>query len=69
MRQLGDELPYAATVEIEEFGEDGGVVHIAALILVEREGQKRISSAAAAAACAASAARRARTSSGFSTRR
>jgi GTP-binding protein Era len=42
MRQLGDELPYAATVEIEEFGEDGGVVHIAALILVEREGQKRI---------------------------
>jgi GTPase Era involved in 16S rRNA processing len=39
-RQLGDELPYSATVEIEEFGEDGGVVHIAALILVEREGQK-----------------------------
>ena len=41
-RQLGDELPYAATVEIEDFTEDRGVVHIAALILVERQGQKRI---------------------------
>lgn len=42
MRQLGDELPYATTVEIEDFTEDRGVVHIAALILVERNGQKRI---------------------------
>ena len=41
-RQLGDELPYAIAVEIEEFVEDRGVLHIAALILVEREGQKRI---------------------------
>jgi GTP-binding protein Era len=41
-RQLGDELPYATTVEIEEFGEEGGVVHISALILVERKGQKAI---------------------------
>jgi GTP-binding protein Era len=42
MRQLGEELPYAVTVEIEEFGLDNGVVHISALILVERDGQKRI---------------------------
>jgi GTP-binding protein Era len=41
-RQLGDEIPYATTVEIEEFGEEAGVVHISALILVERKGQKAI---------------------------
>lgn len=42
MRQLGDELPYSATVEIEDFAQDGDVLHIHALILVERSGQKRI---------------------------
>jgi GTP-binding protein Era len=42
MRQLGDELPYAVTVEIEEFARDDGVIHISALILVERQGQKKI---------------------------
>ena len=41
-RQLGDELPYAVTVEIEEFAQDGDVLHISALILVERNGQKKI---------------------------
>ncbi len=41
-RQLGDELPYATAVEIEEFAEDRAVLHISALILVERRGQKRI---------------------------
>ena len=45
-RQLGDELPYEMTVEIESFKEEmsskGPVIHIHALILVEREGQKRI---------------------------
>lgn len=41
-RQLGDELPYAANVEIEEFGSQDGILHISALILVERKGQKRI---------------------------
>jgi len=41
-RQLGDELPYAVAVEIEEFREEGAVTHIAALILVERKGQKAI---------------------------
>ncbi len=42
MRQLGDELPYATTVEIEEFSQEGTVLHISALILVERQGQKKI---------------------------
>lgn len=42
MRQLGDELPYSVTVEIEEFAMDGAILHISALILVEREGQKKI---------------------------
>ena len=37
MRQLGDELPYATTVEIEDFAEEADITHIAALILVERE--------------------------------
>lgn len=41
-RQLGDELPYQMTVEIEEFSHDGTIIHIGALILVERDGQKRI---------------------------
>jgi GTP-binding protein Era len=42
MRQLGDELPYAITVQIEEFAQDGEILHIAALIFVERQGQKKI---------------------------
>jgi GTP-binding protein Era len=41
-RQLGDELPYQMTVEIENFKETEKIIHIDALILVEREGQKRI---------------------------
>ncbi|WP_110641375.1 GTPase Era [Salinicola sp. CPA57] len=42
MRQLGDELPYQMTVEIEEFRDEGKVIHISALMLVERHGQKKI---------------------------
>ena len=42
MRQLGDELPYAITVQIEEFKQKGAVLHISALIFVERNGQKQI---------------------------
>ncbi|WP_295797794.1 GTPase Era [uncultured Microbulbifer sp.] len=42
MRQLGAEIPYAVTVEVEEFAQDGSVLHISAAILVERNGQKRI---------------------------
>ena len=41
-RQLGDELPYQMTVEIETFKEENHIIHIDALIFVEREGQKRI---------------------------
>ncbi len=42
MRQLGDELPYAMTVEIEEFVHTGTLIEISALILVERPSQKAI---------------------------
>lgn len=41
-RNTGDELPYATTVMIEDYKDKGKVIHISALILVEREGQKRI---------------------------
>jgi GTP-binding protein Era len=41
-RQLGAELPYQITVEIEEFRVEKNITHISALILVEREGQKKI---------------------------
>jgi GTPase len=43
IRQLGDELPYAMVVEVESYKtDDKGVVHIAAVVLVERDGQKSI---------------------------
>ncbi len=43
MRYMGEELPYAVTVEIEQFKWDPkGLWRINALILVEREGQKRM---------------------------
>jgi len=42
MRQLGAELPYSVTVEIEEFKRQKKILHISALILVERSGQKKI---------------------------
>ncbi|MFC0269431.1 GTPase Era [Kushneria aurantia] len=41
-RQLGDELPYQMTVEIESFRDEGHIIHIDALMLVERDGQKKI---------------------------
>ena len=42
MRQLGEELPYANAVQIEEFRQEGRTIHISALILVEKAGQKAI---------------------------
>lgn len=42
MRQLGAEVPYQVAVEIEQFKQEGKILHIHALILVERDGQKKI---------------------------
>ncbi|MGB1197700.1 MAG: GTPase Era, partial [Thalassotalea sp.] len=43
MRFTGDELPYSTTVEIEQFKVDNkGILHINALVLVERNTQKRM---------------------------
>lgn len=44
MRFLGDELPYSVTVEIEQFkvDENTGMYRINGLILVERDGQKKM---------------------------
>jgi GTP-binding protein Era len=42
MRNLGEEVPYGTTVEIEEFRHEDGLLTISALILVERDGQKKI---------------------------
>lgn len=41
-RQLGDELPYEVTVEIEKYTIQDSVVHIHALVLVDKESQKQI---------------------------
>jgi GTP-binding protein Era len=42
MLRLGEELPYSTTVEIEKFEVDGEMLRIAAVVWVEREGQKPI---------------------------
>lgn len=42
MRQLGDELPYSMTVEIEEFRYEDNLLVISAAILIDRQSQKRI---------------------------
>lgn len=42
VRLLGDELPYATSVEIEKFDEDTKLVKIYAIIWVERDNQKAI---------------------------
>jgi GTP-binding protein Era len=41
-RKLGEEIPYGLTVEIESFKENSGVLHIHALIWVEKASQKPI---------------------------
>jgi GTP-binding protein Era len=42
VRLLGDELPYASSVEIEKFDESDGLAKIYAIIWVERDNQKAI---------------------------
>jgi len=43
MRQLGNELPYATTVNVEQYEVDKrGLVSISCVIMVERNGQKQI---------------------------
>lgn len=42
VRFLGEELPYATSVVIESFKLENEIIHIAASIFVEREGQKAI---------------------------
>jgi len=42
MRQLGAELPYATTVAIDSYKEEGRLLRIAATVYVERPGQKAI---------------------------
>jgi len=42
MMRLHQELPYALTVEIEEFKREEGILRIGAIVWVERKGQKQI---------------------------
>lgn len=42
MRELGNELPYQTTVEIERYKDEEKLTRINALILVETKGQKVI---------------------------
>jgi GTP-binding protein Era len=42
VRRLGDELPYQLTVQIEYFTQRDHLIHISAIIWVERSGQKAI---------------------------
>jgi len=42
VRLLRDELPFSTTVEIENFEREGNLLRLAAVIWVEREGQKAI---------------------------
>ena len=41
-RELGEELPYQTTVDIESFKEEGELTKIHAIVLVETKGQKSI---------------------------
>ena len=42
MRQLGDEVPYALTLQVDRFEEGEKIVHIDATAFVERDAQKMI---------------------------
>ena len=41
-RYLGEELPYAMNVEVEQFKEENGMYHIYIAVLVDKENQKPI---------------------------
>lgn len=41
-RLCGEEIPYATTVEIESFKDEGSLIHLHALILVDKINHKRI---------------------------
>jgi len=41
-RQVGDELPYDVAVEVEKFSDEGKLITIEVLILIDKEGQKQI---------------------------
>lgn len=42
MRQMGEELPHKVAVEVENFDEQKNIIHIDALVWVERESQKKM---------------------------
>lgn len=42
MRNLGEEIPYSITVELEEFTEEGNLLRIGGLIWVEKDNHKQI---------------------------
>lgn len=42
IRSLGQEVPHAITIEIEQYKQEGNLVRIHAIIWVERDGQKQI---------------------------
>jgi GTP-binding protein Era len=42
LRSLGQEVPHAITVEIEQFKQETDLIRLSALIWVERDGQKAI---------------------------
>lgn len=41
-RMLGDEIPYATSVEVEKFEQEGGLRRVAAAVIVDKPGQKAI---------------------------
>ena len=42
MRQMGEEVPHAVTIQIDRFQEEKNLTLIEATIFVERDGQKKI---------------------------
>ncbi|MCB1827508.1 MAG: GTPase Era [Coxiellaceae bacterium] len=42
IRHLGQEVPHAIAISLEKYAEENNILHISAVIWVEREGQKKI---------------------------